>query len=349
MNEESYNIHNEISFKLINNFRFGGVFKTINPEYEYFRVKETKNPDFIITVGAFEPNFKNTKIINDKYFIKYNYFFTNDVYSKNIWNIQIRNLEGQKTDVNLNANVKGIRKLSKYTVLKNIFVRPLITQNLISKNCALIHSSAVNINEKGIMFVGRPGVFKTSIVMDLIKNFNAKYLGEENTLIKENLAYPFPLNLKSFDYKLKYFKNENPSGKIQKLKLSKYVLFGKKPISVSISKPCKIFAVLVIEKGEKFSITKDNLNKDIVDKLLVNEQLEIGIPPTHSFSRVKRNNYDLYLKAYSSVYTKSNINNIWERLRYIIMDSFKNASIYSVTVPKQYNVNITKEIIKNIL
>ena len=349
MRRESYSIHNLCSFKLINNLRFGGFLTDRNFEYQHFRVDDVYEPGFVIRVGEFKPSTEDVVSIDDKYFVKDGYLFLKDSYGKCAWDIQIKDFDGSQNKIDISASFSGFRKFIKYSAVKNIFVRSLIFLYLISRNSALIHSSAVSFDDKAFLFVGRPGVFKTSIVMEFIRNYGAQYLGEENTIIKEGVAYPFPLNIKSFEYKLKHFDNENPSNKFQKFQLIKHVLYGKSLKSVLISKPCKIAGVFLLKKDDSFSITKTELNGNILADFLENEKLEIGVTPTHMLSGVKENHFDEYINAYTAVLNKSWLRNIWVDLENIISDSYKNAGIFSVNVPANFNKNICSDLFTEII
>ena len=336
------------SFQLINNLRFGGFLADRNFEYQYFRVDDVYEPDFVIKVGEFKPSTEDLVSIDNKYFVKDNYLFSKDRYGKCAWDIQIKDFDVPQSEIDINAAFKGFRGYIKYSALKNIFVRSLIFLHLISRNSALIHSSAVSFDDKAFLFVGRPGVFKTSIAMEFIRNYGAEYLGEENTIIRDGVAYPFPLNLKSFEYKLQHFDDENPSNKFQKLQLIKHVLYGNSFSNVPISKPCKIAGVFLLKKGDSFSVTKTELNGNIFADFLENEKLEIGVTPTHMLSGVKENHFDEYIKAYTAVVKESWLRNIWSELEKIIVDSYKNAGIFSVNVPVNFNKNICKELFAEI-
>lgn len=348
MSCESYNIHDLCSFKLINNLRFGGFFPDRNFEYQHFKVDSVDGPSFVINVGKFKPFTKDLISINDKYFVKDNYLFLKDSNGKCAWNIQIKDFDDSQNKIDISASFTGFRKFIKYLAVKNIFVRSLISLHLISRNSALIHSSAVSVNNKAFLFVGRPGVFKTSIVMDFVRNYGAQYLGEENTIINNGMAYPFPLNIKSLEYKMKYFTNENPTNKFQKLQLIKHVFFGKRLNNIPISKPCKIAGVFLIKKGKEFSLKKTGLKKNILAEFLENENSEISLTPTHMLSGVKENYFNEYLNAYTTVDNKSWLNNVWMDLGNIISDCYKNAKIFSVTVPTKFDNNICKGLFKEI-
>jgi hypothetical protein len=349
MLEQSFNIHDIVSFKLINHLSRGGLMQKFNPEYSYFEVDNTNDPDFLIHIGDYTPDMKGILQHDNRYYIKKNFFYTEEFYNKSCsWNILINDIEESCSQIFLDGQINGFRNLFKYSVLKNIFVRPMITQHLIRNNAALIHSCAASYNGKGFLFAGRPGVFKTSIILDLIRKYGAEFIGEENSVIKDGYVYSFPLNIKSLEYKINHFKDEKPSGKIQKAKLAKYVLNNRNETKIAIAKPCKIGSVAYIKKGKEFSIKEDSLD-NLMSDFIENEILEIGIPPTHTFTGIENNYYYQYLKSYNSVISDSTLKNLWNNLTDIIKKSYRNAKIYSIIVPPNYDENISENIVKEII
>ena len=341
--EESFNIHNIVSFKITNQLTFGGFFKKLNLEYDFFKTKELISPDFTINVSPISPiNSKKHKSIKN-YIINKNLLYAKE----NKWDIQFKNIESNKTEITIYPKFNGFRNLFKYSAIKNLFVRPLISVRLLQKKCALIHSAGISIGNKGSLFVGRPGVFKTSIIIDMIRNYNLKFIGDENVIIKDKYLYSFPINIKSLVYKINHFETEKPKNKIQKAKLIKGILFNNQIENIYISEPCRISCVFFLEKSERFKVRKINLH-NIIKNLIDNEREEIGISPTHMFSGIKYNNYNLYLDSYCSKFPESNLSNIWSNLENIINEAYKNASIYLVSIPKKYNINISNEL-RNII
>ena len=327
---ESYNIYNSLKFNLINKMRFGGLLKAINTEYEYFKTDSiTNSPDFSINIYDYNSFFYKSNV-NISEYLKYKdyYYFAE--------------LNVDKTSIEVlrfRYNLKGLRKLFGFSALKNIFVRSLISIHMIRQNSTLVHGGGVSYNGKGSIFVGRPGVFKTTIVMKLIKNSKFKYLGEENILLKDNQVYSFPLNKKSFNYKVQNWNNENAGSPLEKLLLGLDILIGKENIPLEISKPVGLENVFLVEKGEEFSIKKVTFTEEVLEDLINNEMLELRICPTHSLSGVHTNIiekiYEHYFKS-----TPLELNNIWDQLRTIFTSYIKNKNIYRVTVPLEYSNEI---------
>ena len=173
--------------------------------------------------------------------------------------------------------------------MKNIYVRSIIMHKILDSNSALVHSAAFSLNNKGIILAGRPGVFKTSILMDAIRKFNANYLGEENCIVSNKKVFPFPLNVDSIYYKIKKYVSEDPSGKFQKLKLGFYLMKMKsKSSKLKIAEPTDIDSIFFLVKGDSFKISILSID-EIIPELIENEVSELSIPPTHSLSGIKYN------------------------------------------------------------
>lgn len=330
MKEESYNIHDIISFKLVNDCKFGGFLQTINPEYEYFRVDERIEPCFRITV--------TDKIITASKNINVKYKFRKD-YNK--WKVEIIEYKNGFIDLIIVPKLKGIRKLISYTALKNVYVRSLIYYCLINKGSTLLHASGINLNDKAYLFVGRPGVFKTSLLMDFMRKTKATFLGEENVLIHDGYIYGFPFHIRSLNYRIKHYKNEDAQTQLQKI-LQVLSLFSKIDIKLPISENCKLKKLFYIEKDTNFSCKKTTFN-NIVNNLIKNEYSELSIKCNHRLSAGINDNYFIdYVKE------KGMEKAIIMGLRKIFNRNVKNVDLYKIKMPNIYSSDIINFFLKEI-
>jgi hypothetical protein len=323
---EYFDIHNIIKFQLRNN-NIAGFLKNTNPEYKYFTVDEHVDPDFRVTVS------KTFNANREEYGIKHAF---KKRYPK--WEVEILEYENGFVDVTIIPYVNGVRKFFEYSALKNLYVRSLLYYCLIRKGCTLIHSSAVNIKDEAYVFIGRPGAFKTSIIMDLLRQPETSFLGEENVLLSDEKIYPFPLNIHSLNHKIKYYKNEDPPSVIHKLFLG-LSLLKNKTIDIPISKPCKTRKIFFLEKKNKFECIKNNL-EDLIDKLILNEVEEIDITPTHTFSGISNNCFSEYLHEIRT------LDSLEEKLRNVFIKDISNVDMYSVSMPSSYEPGLISEFLK---
>ena len=211
---------------------------------------------------------------------------------------------------------------------------------------ALVHSAAFRLNNKSVILAGRPGVFKTSILMDAIRDYNASFIGEENCLIHNGSVFPFPLNIDSISYKINNYKDENPSGKLQKLQLGMHLIKNSSKMdshSIVIPAPSKIDVVYYLTKGEKFNLEEVSY-ENILPSLIENEELELSIPPTHTLSGIKYN----YFKEIMMEINDNYIDNFKSDLARIFSENLKESRCFRITSPEKYDLSITNEIIRSI-
>jgi len=325
MKEEVYNIYNIISIGLINKTNNLNLFKRFNPEYKFFRSEKICSNHINIVIGEKNKEDCNKKLQNGKSF----------------WTVGIKELEKNNKFIICPVTL-GFRKIISFITLKNLYVRSVLMDKLLNSSSALIHSAAFSINGQTAILAGRPGVFKTSILMDAIRDFGAAFIGEENCMIYNNKVYPFPLNIDSIAYKINNYRDENPSGKFQKLKLGFHLLKGNsKNHNLNLAKPSEINTLLFLEKGNEFRIRATTF-EELLPKMIKNELDELSIPPTHSLSGI---NYNYFLESmveldpdYMSLFKS--------RLEVVFRDNFQNCSFNLVTSPKVYTKEITSKIVK---
>lgn len=319
-----FNIHSLISFELIN--KTGKkMLESLNPEYKYFQSEKKCSNHFQIIV-----NKNNSKI---HYSIKKN---------RKEWEIDLASYLKNKA-LEIYPKSLGRKDSFSFLVFKNIYARSLLSLQLLNSNASLLHSCAFKIGAKSYIFAGRPGVFKTSILMDAIRHYNAEFIGEENCLIYNSKVYSFPLNIDSIAYKIKNYTSENASGKIQKIKLGIHLLknIKSKNQSLSISSSCNIQNIFYLSKGNEFNIQETKF-ENILPNLIDNELKELSIPPTHSLSGI---NYNFFKESIEN-YDPKLIKNFTQNLESIFRKNFSDARFFIVTSPKEYTKSITDSLIR---
>lgn len=324
--KELYNIYDLVSFELINNT--GNLFlENFNPEYKFFQSPIRTDNHFKIIVHNKKDNFfKKLRINNRCWSIDIDSYFENGI-------------------LNIFSENVGIKNYFSYIIFKNIYVRSLISLQLLIKNATLVHSCAFKINNRTYILAGRPGVFKTSILMDAIRRYSAEFIGEENCLIHDTKVYPFPLNIDSISYKIRFFSNENASSKMQKVKLGISILknFRNSKHYIKISDPCKINNLIFLIKGSEFSIRKTDIN-EILPYLIDNEFQELNIPPTHSLSGINNN----YFKEIIEEKELNILYNFKENLANVFKKNLLDVNLYIVISPQTYNKEYTNNLINNL-
>lgn len=344
MKDECYNIHNIVKFKIIKKNNFG-LFSDKNPEYDCFRVDRVDEPDLILRIGKFEPDNSDCRIIGHKYHVKRNYFYCEDSVKNGNWKIEIKGIESGKMIVNLHGSLRGFRKIFGKPGLKNIFLRSILWLVILKKNYFLLHAAAVEKNGRGYVFLGGPGVFKTSLVMTLVRGHGFNFLGEENIILDGKSIFSYPFNLKSFCYKIGHFENENPANGLQKLKLALFVLAKKHVSNLNMSEKSELYSLFLLQKNGNCTEIHDIGKNDIVNEMVNNEKKEFDICPTHTLTKISENNFSRYIQIYSSVYKDSPLGQIWKNFENFLIKKLNCNNFYKITVPSKYKSEFVMEIL----
>ena len=332
-----YNLHDILKIKIEK--------ETDNPldlveyEYKYFRSSNTlDNLDLSVTISDFQPSLENCKIINGKYYTKKDYIFVQERTDRYFWKIEIRDLDKEHTKVNFFVKYRGMRNLSPIFFSQNIFLRSLIFISLLKKDCILLHSSAVHNGNNATIFLGNPGVFKTTVALKLINLFGYRFLGEENVIVNKKGCYPYPFNYDSFIYKKNVLNFEKTSNFLDRIKLNYYVLsnFNKK-----IELPSKSYKISNFFYLKKSSDVSQIQNKQLSDahlqeKGVYNEIDEISFCPTHSLSSIRENDFLNILNIY--YYSQGmGFGYVWKKVNHLFSSIIKNRNHFLITSPSEYN------------
>ena len=326
---ENYKIYNFLSFSIIRKDYLNCLLSRFNPEYMWFRSLEKAHHSF--------------KIVVSKRCLKH-LEYTEVKFRKISWYVSLTT-DDRGIICYVSPKKLGMRIFIPNMTLKNLYVRSLVMLSLLKSEALLLHSCGFVSDDRAIILAGRPGVFKTSILMDAIRLHNAKFLGEENTLVKAGVVYPFPLNHASVTFKIKKFKDENVSGFAQKIHLGLSILVSyimrRNNFNTLLAKPTPIGALGFVKKGENFEIKRVELD-EILSDLVENELLEIDLPPTHSLSGIKRNDF-------SRILSQKELHKFRHEIENIIRKNFIRVKCYRVITPVQYEPYITSKIIQEIL
>ncbi len=334
MTIKCYNIHNVIKFKIIDRYNNVKNFLShLYKAYSYFEVNNVVKPDFIVDIGPFKENNKNAHFLDEKYYVKDNYFFCKDSYKKAKWKLQINGFERGIMKVNLNVNVFGQMFIPGY------IVDPLIRLKMSGKRNHMLHAGCVSKDDSGYIFAARSGVGKTTISMFFVeKGFN--FLSDNWLILNKSKILNFPLPFQISTYKLNKFVANKLSYNTKICLKLKHILskltygYAKILTPVEVQKiipklivdETKNKALFFVVKGKKFHIKSANKKDDIVSKLLTNNMFEM-FP------------FFIYMLEYSFVFPKSKIAFFWEDMKRDIKKYLKNIKIYKISVPEKITSN----------
>jgi hypothetical protein len=315
-----------------------------------------ENADMTINIGSFSPHNENCYVIDHKYYIKSNYLYCRDSAGKLKWEAEIDGFEYGKITININP-------LEKQTIfdlclpLYTFLLEGMLMYSLSNLGFYIIHAAAVSKNNKAVLLAGRGGSFKTSIVMDLVRKFNYKYMSDDKIIIHKNLAYSLPICIDKFNFMLSNMESENYKNKLEKYRMLKSLLTEKEKITNNtqydfIKNVSSIEKIIFIskKKSSKFEVKKISESKEMINKLIENNRLELCLNGSNlpSLTKMRTNPFYRYMLEYSYVYPQSRIAKYWENLTENLVQILNFTEVYEIQMPYRYDIKYLEELMKYI-
>lgn len=331
-----YNIHNIFKFNIESKKQ-----SYLNNVYSYFKTNIIKNPDMnIILNHKFIIPKNGFKNINKRFFISKNKIYFEDSHKFSQWRALIENLESNKLNLVLGGNI-----LFSERFLYRFIVEPIIQYKLVQKGYSFVHSSSVG-GKKAHVFVSLPGVGKTSIAMNLVRE-GYEFFGDDFIILYKNKVYSYPTSVRLLDYNMKtcpflWKKIKNKEKLFLTLKsllrifsLNKIKLpqdIDVKQITNKVGKSKEIGSVNILRssKNSKVKIKKITKREAIRKIILINK------PEFERFSQC--------LEIYSRM--KKGLPNYWRLQKKNL--SKLNAKYYEIYIPKKYGKITLQRIMNNI-
>lgn len=341
-NEKNYDIHGIVTFKIIDSSNsLMNLFKHINTEYKNFETESTINPDFTIYLGDFTPSNDNTAILDNKYFIKENYFYCTDSYKNAEWNLEMSGFEDGHMKIKIYC-----KNIYTNMIISGFLVDPLINFKLTEKGLSLVHASCISKDDCGFMFSAQGGGGKTSIALYSVDR-GCSFLGDNFAIIDKGLARSFlsPLNIFSFNLAPIVMKNMSHKSKAEYLfkdllhnvtglrvvtKINVKEIFPKSLVTNS-----KLNSVFLLIPKERFRIEEID-KEEMIDHMVANMKLD-------SFPFLK------YMMEYAYMFPESRMASHWSRYEDNLRQNLcSNIETYCVEVPQNYNIQTLEKIYQEI-
>jgi hypothetical protein len=341
MTEKYYNIHDIVKFKITHTSPFEWQFGNIYGAYKNFETTKTDNLDFVVHLGKFTTSNQDCYIINNKYYVKEDYFYCKkDSYKLTNWEFEMSGFEEGTTIVSISSNFPG------YLCMSGIIVDFFIHFKMNEKGYPLIHASCVSKDNHGFLFSARSGGGKTTIALNLVEN-GFKFLGDNFSVLSNNEIMSFLSQLNIFTYNLSPVIRRNFGFKNKVILGLKELLYkvtsGYIKIFTTIN-PCDVFPDLIADKSkldnifliipkEEFYIEK--IGKDgLVDYLVMNQKLD-----TLFFLE--------YISEYSYVFPDSKLATHWKIYKENLNRNLpNNIPLYKVEVPQKYDKRVFEKILE---
>ena len=335
-----YDIHNLLKIKITGKYPSD---LGRNLKYSFFKIGgNIDDPDIVLNIGKFRPSNEDCDYVSHKYYIKQNYIYCKDKGRNTRWEVEINGIEQGRTVINFNGKDSGIKGILFPTFLAQEFLIPTIEYKLAQKNNHfLIHAGAVSKGNDAYAFVGRPGAYKTTLIMDLMRKKNYSLLSDDRIIISKGGVLPFPISLFLFDFMTNFLDTEKRK-KRDEIILIKKLLFDrcyrqKLPISSSSILKSLIF----VSRADTNRINKIDVSlTDALNKLIINNKSEyISFNPTQPSESFHR-----YAMVYSLMYPENELLKYWDTLYGNLNDILRNLQMFEIIMPFEYNKNFINTI-----
>ncbi|VVB54062.1 Uncharacterised protein [uncultured archaeon] len=344
----SYNIHNVLKFQIILNKKFN-LIDYLNVEHRFFEVDSIDKPDIILNIGKFKPSNEDCYILDNKYYIKENYFYCKDSIDKTKWELEILGFESGDTVMNFDIKVPGILGLLPILGAHNLFISPLIDYKLSKKGYFLLHSAGLSKDKKAFLLSGMGGAFKTTLAMDFTRKAGFDFMGDERVILHGKNVLSYPVGLVSFGYRCKFLQTEKKRNILDKINLIKYNFnnyyhLDRTDVNVAeMSKLCALFFISRQSERERLTIRETDLQKAI-DRLVINNKIEMNHAYMPNLMGISMNRFLEYMLVYSFIFPNSLISTHWENMKKNLKVMLEEIPIYEIELPKEYDNNVFNDI-----
>lgn len=171
------------------------VVPDINCKYLAFRQPRIESPDLLVEIGPFQPDLSHTVLVEHRYAIRSDYIYWEDEVKGLRFQAEIQGVDSDKTLIRFHADWRNRLRfpwmLFPDLVLHLYLLQPFLEYKLAERGIYLLHSAGVVKDGKGILIAGRGGSFKTSFVMELLRQ-GYSLLGDDMVALSGGLLLPHP-------------------------------------------------------------------------------------------------------------------------------------------------------------
>jgi hypothetical protein len=323
-----FNIHDLLCFRVSGENR--RYLEYLGEEYSFFKTDESPTPDIEVIISDAINTSGDGRLVGNKYFVKDGHLHCRDRYKMVRWRLSMDDLEG-RTVVHFSGGLRG-----EY-ILKDFFLEPLIGFKLAARGCAILHASAMAINDAGFVFAGGPESGKTASLLSLDAPDNTFLADETTVLSHDGVIYSLPLSIRIYHRNLKDMTSLasklTPRQKLE-AKTKQYIYrlslgYIKLPLCIRPEKlfnriggacPLRCLTLLTRTQDEGIGIRDIADKKDLVERLIrINEQ---------QFPY-----WCKYVSAYSSVYPSSRVASYSQVMKEHLSQALDRVACYEIKIP----------------
>lgn len=298
---------------------------------------ELENPDIIVHIGRFTPTISDSDVYECKYFVTEDSVYYKDKTLRNSWAFQLSGLEHRaQLKLNIHTSSYTLRSLIAPGLFTHILLMPIIELQLLKMNYLFPHAGAVSKDGRAYLLSGRGAAFKTSLVMNLVRN-GYGYMGDERVVVGPKSILSFPTHIKIFSFYLSELRDEN----IRLFDRLRLVAFLTKhnTTNAEVTDESQLSGLFYISP----SSTAFHANKlDVetaVTKMKFNQRLDylemakvLGLSQSPILG---------CLMAYLASHPKSQLTTMWKDFSAKLRQLLRSVPIHELSIPLEYRTETT--------
>lgn len=159
----------------------------------WFRVERlSSGPEIMIRFGPFTPDLRGYRQIG-KCWIEDRSLYCADRHKLCFFKLWMRGIDTEATAINFDGDPLFSREIFYVLILE-----PYLTKKLSRFGTLLLHAASLSVNGRGYLISGLTGTGKTTLLLKLLNLPQAKYLSDDQTIVRggEVLCYPMPIGFR---------------------------------------------------------------------------------------------------------------------------------------------------------
>ncbi len=158
-----------------------------------FRVFELNDsPEITIRFGGFSPDLRGYRRIG-RCWVEDRSLFCEDWYKVCRFKLWMRGIDTEHTTIFFDGDPFFSREVFYVLILE-----PYLTKKLSRFGALLLHAASLEVKGKGVLVSGLTGTGKTTLLLKLLNLPDAKYLSDDQSIVKNDnvLCYPMPIGFR---------------------------------------------------------------------------------------------------------------------------------------------------------
>jgi hypothetical protein len=305
----NYDIHGILTLQVNKPVRRAAIPLNLHALSHFMIDKEPIDLTIRLNLADFNESLGECILVDHKYHIRRNYLFCRDESQNRQWKIEIKGLEEDRLSVQTKGNSCSLRdffspeKFEEFILLKQV-----INSQLLLRGYCLVSAGGIGNGKDGLLLFGRGGSYKTSLLMQLMRQGKLDFFGDDVVIISRNEIFSFPVYQELFKFRLQNMTREKFTT-ISRLHLLLSLMIKKDKSRLRIGGKCRLTKViqLVVGRSDEVELSACNPGEAWTCLKNVSQAEEYG-----SWNMGYPGAFPRYKEAYAYVFPQNSLDSRWD-------------------------------------